>query len=85
MSNTSTRVYYNEGIRSKNKFVFEVYQEEDGSYRAVVSRWNLNANRMAEQTSFFSATKEGLREQAYPRVRQVSIFLDSDFWSEGDV
>lgn len=85
MSNTSTRVYYNEGHSGNNKYTFEVFKEPDGGYRAVSARWNRKLDLINEQTHYVSATKEGLREQDYPRTRQVKIFLDSDFWSDDDV
>lgn len=85
MSNTSTRVYYNEGHSGNNKYTFEVFKEPDGGYRAVSARWNRRLDLINEQTHYTSTTKEGLREQDYPRTRQVKIFLDSDFWSDDDV
>jgi len=85
LSNTSTRVYYNEGHSGNNKYTFEVFKEPDGGYRAVSARWNRKLDLINEQTHYASATKEGLREQDYPRTRQVKIFLDSDFWSDDDV
>jgi len=85
LSNTSTRVYYNEGHSGNNKYTFEVFKEPDGGYRAVSARWNRRLDLINEQTHYTSTTKEGLREQDYPRTRQVKIFLDSDFWSDDDV
>lgn len=85
MSDLPIRIYYNEGHSGNNKYTFEVFKEPEGGYRAVSARWNRRLDLINEQTHYPSATKEGLREQSYPRIRQVKIFLDSDFWDNGDV
>lgn len=78
-------IYYTEGISGQRKFTFEVFRLADGTYRAVVARWNVRNNMMVEQTHFNAPNKAGLREQPYPPTRQVKIFLNSDFWNEKDV
>lgn len=78
------QVYYNEGWSGPNKYTFEVYQLENGSYRALVRKWNGKINKVQQETQYLSDTREGLKLQDYPRTRQVKIFLNSDFWEKGD-
>ncbi|WP_071988458.1 sugar ABC transporter substrate-binding protein [Serratia sp. M24T3] len=85
LSTTPQRFYYNEGHSGNNKYTFEVFREPDGGYRAVSARWNRRLDLVNEQTHYTSSTKEGLRDQDYPRTRQVKIFLDSDFWDASHV
>ncbi|CDG99014.1 sugar ABC transporter substrate-binding protein [Xenorhabdus bovienii] len=74
-------VYYDEGFSGNNKYTFEVYELDDGSYKAVARRWNRKLNLVNVETHFVATTRADLREQNYPRTRQVKIFLNSDFWS----
>lgn len=78
------QVYYNEGWSGPNKYTFEVYQLENGSYRALVRKWNGKINKVQQETQYLSDTREGLKHQDYPRTRQVKIFLNSDFWEKGN-
>ncbi|XUU45676.1 sugar ABC transporter substrate-binding protein (plasmid) [Klebsiella pneumoniae] len=78
------QVYYNEGWSGSSKYTFEVYQQENGSYRALVRKWNGKINKVQQETQYLSDTREGLKLQDYPRTRQVKIFLNSDFWEKGD-
>lgn len=80
MSLAAKRLYYSEGFSGNNKFTFEVLQESNGSYRAICARWNKRLDQIREQTHYTSETKEGLRTQDYPALREVKIFLQSDFW-----
>ncbi|MEX0446528.1 sugar ABC transporter substrate-binding protein [Xenorhabdus sp. SGI246] len=76
------QIYYDEGFSGNNKYTFEVYQREDGTYLALSRRWNRKLNLVQDETQFEATTREALREQNYPRTRQVKIFLNSDFWSQ---
>ncbi|MEY8773201.1 sugar ABC transporter substrate-binding protein [Erwinia aeris] len=78
------QVYYNEGWRSASKYTFEVYQLENGTYQALVRKWNGKINKVMQESQFLSETREALRHHDYPRTRQVQIFLNSDFWEKGD-
>lgn len=78
------QVYYNEGWSGPNKYTFEVYQLENGSYRALARKWNGKINKVQQETQYLSDTREGLKHQDYPRTRQVKIFLNSDFWENGN-
>ncbi len=78
------QVYYNEGWSGPNKYTFEVYQLENGSYRALARKWNGKINKVQQETQYLSDTREGLKHQDYPRTRQVKIFLNSDFWEKGN-
>ena len=78
------QVYYNEGWSGSSKYTFEVYQLENGSYRALVRKWNGKINKVQQETQYLSDTREGLKHQDYPRTRQVKIFLNSDFWEKGN-
>ncbi|WP_241647639.1 MULTISPECIES: sugar ABC transporter substrate-binding protein [Rosenbergiella] len=80
MSSAAKQIYFSEGFSGNNKFTFEVLQENDGTYRAICARWNKRLNQMREQTHYTSQTKEGLKAQNYPALREVKIFLQSDFW-----
>ncbi|HHD7476781.1 TPA: sugar ABC transporter substrate-binding protein, partial [Klebsiella oxytoca] len=63
---------------------FEVYQLDDGTFRALARKWNGKINKVQQETLFHSDTREGLKHQDYPRTRQVKIFLNSDFWEHGN-
>nr|WP_227991902.1 sugar ABC transporter substrate-binding protein [Serratia marcescens] len=78
------QVYYNEGWSGPNKYTFEVYQLENGRYRALARKWNGKINKVQQETQYLSDTREGLKHQDYPRTRQVKIFLNSDFWEKGN-
>ncbi|EBY5753507.1 sugar ABC transporter substrate-binding protein [Salmonella enterica subsp. enterica serovar Give] len=78
------QVYYNEGWSGPNKYTFEVYQLENGSYRALARKWNGKINKVQQETQYQADTREGLKHQDYPRTRQVKIFLNSDFWEKGN-
>ncbi len=82
--NRMKQVYYNEGWRSASKYTFEVYQLENGTYQALVRKWNGKINKVMQESQFLSETREALRHHDYPRTRQVQIFLNSDFWEKGD-
>ncbi|WP_387691587.1 hypothetical protein [Photorhabdus sp. RM71S] len=78
------QVYYDEGWSGPNKYTFEVYQLENGTFRALARKWNGKINKVQQETQFLSDTREGLKHQDYPRTRQVKIFLNSDFWEKGN-
>ena len=67
----------NEGWSGPNKYTFEVYQLENGRYRALARKWNGKINKVQQETQYLSDTREGLKHQDYPRTRQVKIFLNS--------
>lgn len=53
------QVYYNEGWSGPNKYTFEVYQLENGSYRALARKWNGKINKVQQETQYLSDTREG--------------------------
>ncbi|MDE9429932.1 sugar ABC transporter substrate-binding protein [Xenorhabdus bovienii] len=75
------QIYYDKGEIGNNKYTFEVYQLDDGTYKAFVRRWDRRLNRVKDESVFIAVTREALREQNYPKVRQVKIFLNSNFWT----
>ncbi|PHM37575.1 sugar ABC transporter substrate-binding protein [Xenorhabdus mauleonii] len=76
------QLYHNEGASGANKYTFEVYLLDNGSYLAVNRHWNRKLNKIIKEEQFTVATREELRNQNYPRTRQVKIFLNSDFWKD---
>ncbi|MBL2365128.1 sugar ABC transporter substrate-binding protein, partial [Klebsiella pneumoniae] len=48
------QVYYNEGWSGSSKYTFEVYQQENGSYRALVRKWNGKINKVQQETQYLS-------------------------------
>lgn len=57
------QVYYNEGWSGPNKYTFEVYQLENGSYRALARKWNGKINKVQQETQYLSDTREGLKHR----------------------
>lgn len=53
------QVYYNEGWSGPNKYTFEVYQLENGRYRALARKWNGKINKVQQETQYLSDTREG--------------------------
>lgn len=67
------QVYYNEGWSGPNKYTFEVYQLENGSYRALARKWNGKINKVQQETQYLSDTREGLKHRDYPRTRRENF------------
>lgn len=77
-------LYFAEGANGTNKYTFEVYQEEDGTYAVYVRRWNRKLNLVQEETRLTSPDRAGLRDLKYPNSRMGRAFLTSAFWGEAN-
>ncbi|OTA14408.1 sugar ABC transporter substrate-binding protein [Xenorhabdus vietnamensis] len=60
------QVYYDEGFSGNNKYTFEVYQREDGTYLALARRWNRKLNLVNEEAQFPATTLAALLRAKLP-------------------